>query len=185
MKKFKDNYKAFHPQFSYLFNSYYNALGNRIMRENRGSFTRPTVDEVYAYRVFVDTQVEELLTAQPLPEEAMNILILGLNHEQQHQELLLTDLKHTLGHNPIFPFYSTNYALVDSENSQEGWLDIEEGIYSIAHEGDGFCYDNELGRHKQYVHSCRFSRQLVTNGKYLEFMSEGGYEKAKYWHDEG
>lgn len=185
LKKYMPGYKEYHPQFSFLFNSYYNALGNRIMRENRGSITRPTVKQVYAYRAYIDEQVEAFLTDVPLSTEAEYMLTLGLNHEQQHQELLITDLKHTLGHNPIFPIYKPNYFSSEQLNLQTGWLDIEEGVYSIGYEGDGFCYDNELGRHKRYVHGCKVSKQLITNIEFLEFMSEGGYENPSYWHDEG
>ncbi len=185
LKKYKSNYKEFHPQFSFLFNSYYNALGNRIMRENRGSITRPTVEQVYEYRAYINKEVEALLIEDSLTEDAKNILILGLNHEQQHQELLITDLKHTLGHNPIFPIYKPNYLPTETKNESSGWYDIEEGVYSIGYEGEGFCYDNELGRHKVYIHACKLSKQLVTNREFLEFIEDGAYKKPHLWHDEG
>ena len=138
LKKYKKGFKEFHPQFSFLFNSYYNALGNRIMRENRGSITRPTVKQVYEYRAYIDKHVNEMIVEGSLSNEAKTILILGLNHEQQHQELLLTDLKHTLGHNPIFPVYKPAFHLTESKNDNRGWLEIEEGIYHIGYKGDGF-----------------------------------------------
>lgn len=185
LKKYSVGYVEFHSQFSFLFNSYYNALGNRIMRENRGSITRPTVDEVYEYRAHVDREVISFVTSDSFSREAMDILVLGLNHEQQHQELLLTDLKHTLGHNPIFPVYRENFFPTETNNKDEGWIDIDEGLYDIGYKGDGFYYDNEKGEHKCYLHNFRISKALVTNGEFIEFMNDGGYENSKYWHDEG
>ena len=185
LKKYKVGYKEYHPEFSFLFNSYYNAIGNRIMRENRGSITRPTVEEVYVYRKFIDDHVIAFLESGALSEDAREILILGLNHEQQHQELLITDLKHTFGHNPIFPAYKEGYFPTETVNSENGWVDIKEGIYEIGHEGDGFCYDNEEGRHKVYLHDVSISKSLVTNGAFLEFIHDSGYNRPELWHDEG
>ncbi len=185
LKRFLPDYTEFHPEFSFLFNSYYNALGNRIMRENRGSITRPTVEQVFSYRTHINESVQEFIKGPHFTNEAKDILILGLNHEQQHQELLLTDLKHTFGHNPIFPIYKPGYFPTETTNKEKGFATIKEGIYNIGFEGDGFCYDNELGRHKQYIHSFSVSKALVTNGEFLSFMEDGGYLKAELWHDEG
>jgi len=185
LKKYKADYQEYHPNFSFLFNSYYNALGNRIMRENRGSITRPTVDEVYAYRAYIDRHVLEFIQSDSMTNDAEEILILGLNHEQQHQELLLTDLKHTFGHNPIFPVYKENFALTESKNKEKGWLKVQEGIYEIGHHGQGFSYDNEHGKHKVYLHDFQINKAMVTNGEFLEFMNDGGYSTSSLWHDEG
>ena len=185
LKRFISDYKEYHPEFSFLFNSYYNALGNRIMRENRGSITRPTVEEVYEYRRYIDAQVLQFLDNVELQDEAKEILILGLNHEQQHQELLITDLKHTFGHNPIFPVYRDDFQLTESTNKEEGFTKIEEGIYEIGYKGEGFSYDNEHGRHKVFLHEFEVKNSLVTNGEFLEFIEAGAYQEASLWHDEG
>ena len=185
LKRHISGYKEFHPEFSFLFNSYYNALGNRIMRENRGSITRPTVDEVYIYRKFIDEKVIAFLESGALTQSAKDILILGMNHEQQHQELLITDLKHTFGHNPIFPAYKESYFPTETKNSERGWSKIEEGIYEIGYQGDGFCYDNEEGRHKVYLHDVSISKALVTNGEFIDFIEDMGYSRPELWHDEG
>ncbi|MEM7369402.1 MAG: ergothioneine biosynthesis protein EgtB [Bacteroidota bacterium] len=179
------DYQAYHEDFSFLFNSYYNSLGKRILRTNRGNLTRPSVKEVYAYRAYVDEQLEALIEAGSYSPQLRELIILGLNHEQQHQELLVTDLKYILGHNPLFPAY--HQALSTSQNSKEhrGLVHINEGIYEIGFEGEGFHYDNELGRHKVYLHPFEIQRSLVTNGEFLAFMEDGGYERFELWLDEG
>lgn len=184
LKKFYKDYKIFHPHFSFLFNSYYHTIGERAIRTERGTMTRPTVAEVYKYRKYVDEHIEKLLQ-QNISAELEELLILGINHEQQHQELLITDLKHTLSYNPIYPVYKENFNLTAQENEEEGWLKIPEGIYEIGFEGEGFHFDNEEGRHKVFLHDFEISKALVTNEEYLEFIEAGGYENFKYWLDEG
>ena len=184
LKKFFKDYKIFNPHFSFLFNSYYHAIGERAIRTERGTITRPTVEEVYQYRIYVDSHVEKLLKAE-LSEELKELIILGINHEQQHQELLITDLKHTFSYNPIHPVYKEKFNLTAQKNEEEGWLKISEGIYDIGFEGEGFHFDNEEGRHKVFLHEFEISKSLVTNGEFLEFMDAGGYENFKFWLDEG
>lgn len=184
LKVYLENYKEFHPDFSYLFNSYYNTIGKRTLRADRGNMTRPTVKEVYDYRTYVDQHMGTLL--DKVSNGAVNeLVVLGLNHEQQHQELLLTDLKYTLGHNPLFPVYDANNAFVDQENKFEGWVDIQEGVYQIGYEGNEFHFDNEKGRHKTYIQSFQINKALVTNAEYIEFIEDGGYQKFNLWLDEG
>lgn len=185
LQKFNKDYQVFHPQYNFLFNSYYNSLGNRIMRENRGSITRPTVAEVYEYRDYVDEQVIALLDQEKLSNSALEIFELGLHHEQQHQELLIADLKHTFGHNPAFPIYRRDFYPTEKSNLETNWVSIPEGIYEIGHRDNSFCYDNELGLHKVFLHSYEICQALVTNGDYLEFINAGAYENPEYWHDEG
>ncbi len=185
LKIYSQHYQEFDAHFSFLFNSYYNALGNRIMRENRGSITRPTVEHVYAYRKYVDQHMIDYLSNEVCNPEIQDILLLGLNHEQQHQELLLTDLKHTFGHNPIFPVYKENGALTESKNKHQNFVDIQEGIYTIGHDGTGFSYDNEHGQHQVFLHEYSIANFLVDNGSYMEFIEDKGYETASLWHDEG
>jgi len=182
--KYKADYQLFHEDFSFLFNSYYNAVGDRVFRADRGNITRPGVEEVYAYRKHVDTAMQQLLTEGSLTQELVDTITLGLHHEQQHQELFLTDFKFILGHNPIFPVYREDFSLVKQFNTEAGWLSLEEGVYEIGHQGEGFHYDNELGRHKVYLHAAEISKSLVTNGEFIAFMADGGYEKSELWLDE-
>ena len=178
------SYKVFHPQFSFLFNSYYNFVGDRTLRTNRGNMTRPTVEEVYAYRAHVDKHIK-ILFEQNSNTELLKVLELGLNHEQQHQELLITDLKYTLSLNPIFPVYKDGYSLVSNKNVSTGFTSIEGGIYKIGHSGDSFAYDNELGQHKVLLHDFSIGNSLVTNAEYLEFINDQGYSTFNLWLDEG
>ena len=184
LKKIVKNYKIFNPHFSFLFNSYYQTLGERAIRTERGTITRPTVKEVYEYRKYVDQHIEKLLQENE-SLELEELIILGCNHEQQHQELLITDLKHTFSYNPIYPVYKEGFNLTAQKNSAEGWLSVNEGIYDIGFEGQGFHFDNEKGRHKVFLHDFQISKSLVTNADYLEFMGAGGYENFKFWLDEG
>ncbi|SFI28984.1 ergothioneine biosynthesis protein EgtB [Halpernia frigidisoli] len=184
LKKFVEDYQIFNPHFSFLFNSYYHAVGERAIRTERGTITRPTVSEVYQYRIYVDSHIEKLLK-DDVSEELKELIILGINHEQQHQELLITDLKHTLSYNPINPVYKEKFNLTAQKNEEEGWLKISENIYEIGFEGEGFHFDNEEGRHKVFLHDFEISKSLVTNADFLEFIEDGGYENFKYWLDEG
>lgn len=184
LKRNLDSYREFHPDFGFLFNSYYNTIGERTFRADRGNITRPGVSEVYAYRAYVDRGMTELLSKE-ISNELRELIELGLNHEQQHQELLITDLKYTLGHNPIFPVYDESFNLLADSNASYGWLAMEEGVYEIGHDGDAFCFDNELNKHRVYLHEFEISHALVTNGEYMEFIESGGYSRFDCWLDEG
>jgi len=178
-------YKLFNIDFPYLFNSYYNNAGDRVLRAKRGNLTRPTTNEVYAYRKHVDTAMGQLLQ-QKLDGEMVQLVTLGLNHKQQHQELLLSDIKYMFGQNPIFPAYDVETSLLDQESNREsGYVKISEGVYTIGYQGDGFCFDNELGVHKVYLHDFEIQKGLVTNGEYIEFIEAGGYKDFNLWLDEG
>ncbi|HXH70997.1 MAG TPA: ergothioneine biosynthesis protein EgtB [Pyrinomonadaceae bacterium] len=185
LKKFAPEYRVFNENFGFLFNSYYNTIGTRTARDNRGDLSRPTVKEVFEYRKYVDEKMREFLR-QDLSNEARELVILGLNHEQQHQELFLTDLKYTFSVNPLFPAYRENFALVEkSEITSNEFIEIEGGIYEIGFQGEGFYFDNELGRHRVYLHDFAIQKNLVTNGEFLEFVGAGGYENFRFWHAEG
>ena len=184
LKKFVEDYQVFNLHFGFLFNSYYQTLGERAIRTERGTITRPTVKEVYDYRKYVDDHISALLQS-PVNPTLEELIVLGINHEQQHQELLITDLKHTLSYNPIYPVYKENFNLTAQQNSEKGWLKIDEGIYSIGFEGEGFHFDNEKGRHQVFLHEFEISKSLVTNAEFIEFMEAGGYENFKFWLDEG
>lgn len=182
---YKPDYQVFHKDFSFLFNSYYNAVGDRVFRADRGNITRPGVEEVYAYRKYVDVAMEKLLTSNMPSQELFDTITLGLHHEQQHQELFLTDFKYILGNNPIFPVYRDDFSLTEQFNESQGWLEIGEGVYEIGFEGEGFHYDNEEGRHKVYLHDFAINKALVTNGEFIEFINDGGYQRSDLWLDEG
>ncbi|WP_298712725.1 ergothioneine biosynthesis protein EgtB [Chitinophaga sp.] len=184
LKKFLAGYVEFDPMFNFVFNSYYESLGARVIRTNRGNLSRPTVDEIYKYRKYVDSAMEQLL-AQPLPAEAETLVTLGCQHEQQHQELLWTDIKFILGNNPLFPPYDTEEQPISKPASPMQFTSMQGGVYEIGFSGEGFCYDNELGRHKVYLEPYAIAGRPVTNGEFLAFMDAGGYKEFSYWHAEG
>jgi ergothioneine biosynthesis protein EgtB len=184
LQNYKPGYKVFNTEFSFLFNSYYNNVGDRVLRTDRGNITRPTTRTVYDYRKYVDMHMRELLTTLA-DTQALTLIELGLHHEQQHQELLLTDIKYILGHNPLFPVYHSEFNLSKTFNKSTGFVKIKEGIYEIGFAGNGFCFDNELGRHKVYLNAFEISEALVTNGDFIEFINAGGYADFNLWLDEG
>jgi formylglycine-generating enzyme required for sulfatase activity len=147
--------------------------------------SRPTVKEVFQYRKFVDEKMLEFL-GRALPKEARKLVALGLNHEQQHQELLLTDIKYMFSCNPTFPVYYAEEILEErGETAANGFTEFAGGIYKIGFEGGGFCFDNELARHRVYLQDFTIAKTLVTNGEYLEFVEDGGYADFRHWHAEG
>jgi len=180
-------YQSLHPQYAYLFNSYYNTLGQRHCRPLRGLISRPTVKETYAYRRYVDEHVLDLV--EQLDEgrltEFTPIMTLGLHHEQQHQELMLTDIKHVFSCNPLSPAYVERALASPSSVPPVEWVSLPEGVYWIGHEGEGFAFDNEGPRHRQFVQAFQLASRLVTNGEYLAFMEDGGYENPLLWLSEG
>jgi ergothioneine biosynthesis protein EgtB len=183
-------YKAFNTGYLFLFNSYYESVGERLNRAERGTLTRPPVEEIYEYRLYVDEAMGALFESLSIemPEKIKNLIELGLQHEQQHQELLITDIKYILGNNPLFPAYIEHAVVSDqsiAEHPHENYIEIPEGIYEIGHNGSGFCFDNELNRHKVYLQSFNVMDRLITNQEYLEFMDAGGYQDFKYWLQEG
>ncbi|QIP17247.1 ergothioneine biosynthesis protein EgtB [Spirosoma aureum] len=188
------NYRIFHEDFSYVFNSYYETIGKRVLRTDRGNLSRPTVAGVYAYRAYVDEHMSHFLNTSDLSPELYALIQLGLNHEQQHQELLITDIKFILGHNPLFPGIDmplTNPSDHKRLNGrEERTVTITEGIYTIGHQGSGpngesFCFDNELARHKVYLNKTTITDGLTTNGEYLAFIEAGGYQNFRYWLADG
>jgi len=185
LKEYSQEYKEFHKDFNFLFNSYYNNAGDRVFRANRGNMTRPGVEEIYNYRKYVDDAMLHLITNSD--DDALKDLItLGIYHEQQHQELLLTDIKYMLGHNPLFPVYDTDTTLLNNEENEEsGFLSVKEGIYDIGYQGTEFSYDNELGVHKVYLNEFEISKGLVTNEEFIEFIEDGGYSDFNLWLDQG
>jgi ergothioneine biosynthesis protein EgtB len=174
-------YEVFHPQFGYLFNSYYEAIGERHPRIQRGLLSRPTVADVYRYRAAIDRAMNILLSWPSINSELADLVQLGLHHEQQHQELLLTDIKHILGSNPLHPTYRADLPSAVSNNLPIEWLNYPGGVYAIGHEGSKFAFDNESPRHAVYLQDYSIANRLVTNGEYSEFIAAGGYQKPEYW----
>jgi ergothioneine biosynthesis protein EgtB len=197
LKTYLNEYGVYDADFGFLFNSYYQGVGERAVRAERGLITRPTVKTVYAYRDHVDTHIAQLLTVAlvNMDEKSQSrihqLITLGIQHEQQHQELLLTDIKYTLSRNPTFPVYDSRSAFTEDKNAltDTDWMRIDEGVYSIGHNtsqnDQRFCFDNELGRHKVYVHDYDIATRLVTNREFIGFIDAGGYENFSYWLDEG
>ena len=179
-------------RYPFLFNSYYVQAGERHCRARRGYLSRPTVEEVWAYRTAVDDAMEALL-ARTLAPEVQELIELGLNHEQQHQELMLTDLKHVFSVNPLRPAYleltapGSGIPSAAQASSVEPlrWISFEEGVRSIGWTGDGFSYDNEGPPHRRFLEPFSLAHRLVTNGEYLEFMADGGYRRPELWMFEG
>ncbi|HEY3268474.1 MAG TPA: ergothioneine biosynthesis protein EgtB [Armatimonadota bacterium] len=181
------DYRSPHPQYDYLFNSYYNAVGERHPRANRGLLSRPTVAEVYRYRAHVDHHMRailECLDAGRLADLAP-IVTLGLHHEQQHQELIVTDIKHVLAENPLQPVYRQPAGEAPSETAEMEWIGFPEALASIGHEGGGFAFDNEGPRHREFLEGFRLASRLVTNAEYLAFIEDGGYRQPKHWLSPG
>jgi ergothioneine biosynthesis protein EgtB len=184
LKPYFMGYQEFDPQYNFVFNSYYETVGTRVIRTDRGNLSRPTVTDIYKYREYVDEAMDKFLCQQP-SADIKELLILGLNHEEQHQELLYTDIKYILGHNPLFPAYSKDYISPKADNTDPKLIKVEEGIYEIGFRGNGFCFDNELTRHKVYLNPFEIGATLVTNQEYLEFIDAGGYQDFRHWHAEG
>ncbi|RZM25241.1 MAG: ergothioneine biosynthesis protein EgtB, partial [Pedobacter sp.] len=180
-------YQPFNPDYNYVFNSYYETVGARVIRTDRGNLSRPTVDDVYKYRAYVDKGMTHLLSCG-ISEELKELFTLGINHEQQHQELLWYDIKYIFGHNPLFPVYgqeTIENGLKSQPMHEDEWLVIPEGIYEIGYVGEEFHFDNELGQHKLYVNSASIAKNLVTNGEFKKFIAAGGYRDFNFWHAEG
>lgn len=182
LTEYKKDYRLFSDDFAYCFNSYYNNVGDRILRANRGNMTRPTISDVFNYRNYVSQHLAELLE-EDLSADILEIIEIGMQHEQQHQELLTYDIKYIFGNQPVFPALDTDIQLQKEINN--GFIDISEGIYEIGHKEEEFCFDNELGVHKTYIHDCKISSCLVTNREYIEFIETGGYSNFNLWHADG
>lgn len=185
---FLPGYKVFDESFAYLFNSYYEALGPRHPRMNRGMLTRPSLNQVLDYRQHIDASMLILLShTEVLSPQALTLIELGLNHEQQHQELLLTDVLHLLFCNPMLPVYDPNFKPVDAYSADLKWLSFHDGLRSIGRAVDqaGFSFDNETPSHQRFIQSFQMANRLVTCNEYLAFIQDGGYENAELWLSEG
>ena len=191
LNKFVTAYRSEIPEYAYLFNSYYNAAGDMHRRDLRGLISRPTVREAQRYRASIDSHIDNLLSDadEKLLDEIEPILVLGIHHEQQHQELLITDIKHVFAQNPLYPVFrkrkvpatpsSHNFGGVGA--AATSFSDFEESVVQIGHDGHGFAYDNEGPRHQALVHAFSLASRPVTNGEYIAFIEDNGYTRPEFW----
>jgi ergothioneine biosynthesis protein EgtB len=185
LRKFVAGFKPFNKEFDYLFNSYYEGQGNRVKRDMRGFHPRPLLSEVLRYREFVDNQMLELISLESNTDELLELVELGLQHEQQHQELLITDLKYIWGFSPFHPVYVDPPEPLQSNPAKLEWLSVEEGMYKTGYSGIDFHFDNESPEHKIWLEAFEIASRTVTVGEYLEFIESGGYSQWQHWLHEG
>lgn len=179
-------YKSFNESFNYVLNSYFYTVGGMYARPNRGLLTRPLVSEVMAYRKYVDEAIVEFIASRPDDNDLAEMIEIGLSHEQQHQELILADIKHVFSVNPSWP--AVNPALdtpPDGVAPSHEFIDGESGVHEIGHFGDEISFDNELPRHPEYLAEHQIGSRLITNGEYLEFMRDDGYKTPGLWLSDG
>lgn len=181
----RGGYRVFHPHFSFLFNSYYEAVGARHPRPQRGLLTRPTMAEIGEYRVHVDAAMHDYLLSGDVDGEAAALITLGLNHEQQHQELLLTDILHAFAQNSLYPAYQPLSVAPSRQHAEAADLRFDGGVIEIGHDGEGFAFDNEGPRHRAFVEPFRIAQRLITNGEWCEFIAAGGYRAPQHWLADG
>jgi ergothioneine biosynthesis protein EgtB len=178
-------YAPFHPAFRMLFNSYYNAVGERHPRPRRGMLSRPSLEDIVSYRDHVDRQMAQLLDGAGLDEPTARIVELGIQHEQQHQELILTDVKHLLSLNPLKPAYQKHWPLTQVRSRNASWIPVPGGRHDIGHGGPGFCFDNETPRHSVWLQDFEIASHPVNHGDFLAFIDDGGYRRPELWLSAG
>lgn len=185
LKKYSRGYQVFDEHSAYVFNSYYESVGEKVVRTDRGNLSRPTVDWVYQYREYVTAALKEFFeSSKELSAEVLDMVEIGCHHEKQHQELLLTDIKYILGNNPLMPAYNNQFEENTPQDIEQQWIKIPEGVYEIGHKDQTFSYDNELGVHKTYLQEFEISNKLLTNREYINFIDSGGYKDVLLWHAE-
>ncbi len=185
LKEFVKGYKIFHQDYNFLFNSYYNTAGDRVIRPSRGNMTRPSVEEVLEFRAYVDEHMVKLLDEGIKDESLAHFIEVGLNHEQQHQELLICDIKYILNQAPLYPAYKDNFQKSNLKSRPLQYYRFDEGVYEIGFEGNEFSFDNERGKHKTFLHAFSIADRLVNNAEYMEFILDGGYENSVHWLSDG
>ena len=188
LQPYTPDYTPYHPLYSYLFNSYYQHVGERWERPKRGDLSRPTVQDVYAYRAAVDDRMMQLIDTLDAPQwsEVYDRIVLGLHHEQQHQELLVTDIKYILATNPLYPVYhAAPHVQSSASGSAAHLISFAGGTYEIGYDAEGFCFDNEQPAHRVFVQDFALHNRLVTNGEYLAFIEDGGYGDFRHWLSNG
>jgi ergothioneine biosynthesis protein EgtB len=187
LQKFQPHFKPFHQLYNFVFNSYYESFGTRVFRPKRGTLSRPTVKEIYAYRAAVDECMNDLFAtiAQQHWPEFSRLVTLGLNHEQQHQELLVYDIKYIFANNPLRPVYQKAKARPLTAELKAAYRDIPGGVVEIGHRNAGFAWDNEMPAHQVLLRDFKLQNRLVTNGEYLAFINDGGYADFRHWLSDG
>ena len=186
LEPYADDYRAFDPAFKVLFNSYYNGIGDKHPRPERGLLSRPSLDRIREYRSHVDAAMLKFLASPSHAAAVHSLITLGLNHEQQHQELMLTDLKHMLSMNPCAPVYRATVAeRFEAEPTASKWSSFTGGLVEIGHDGEQFAFDNESPRHQFFLQPYQIANRLVSNREYLAFIADGGYSRHDLWLSEG
>lgn len=187
LNKAYDDYESMHPQYAYIFNSYYLQTGEPHARAKRGFLSRPTVREVLQFREYINDKIITFL--EEATEEQLRkfgpVIEIGNNHEQQHQELMITDFKFMFGQNPLYPVYLEQPPLESQNPGELNWAQFGEGIYEIGNAGDEFTYDNEHPKHREFLEAFELGDRLITNREFMEFMDDGGYERSELWLDDG
>jgi ergothioneine biosynthesis protein EgtB len=183
LKPYVKNYSPINPQYAYLFNSYYNQAGPKHSRPKRGLISRPTVKDTYEYRKYVDEHVNNLIDSadEQVLSEIAPLIILGCNHEQQHQELMLTDIKFVFAQNPLYPVYVPSAKMNSGEIPPLRWISYPEGTFRVGFTGREFSYDNEGPSHRVFLEPYRVASRLITNREYIEFIEDGGYRRPELW----
>ncbi|AJD90385.1 hypothetical protein JMA_10680 [Jeotgalibacillus malaysiensis] len=185
LTEFVDGYEPFNEQFFYLFNSYYETVGEFHPQSKRGLISRPTVKETLSYRSHVNEQVNQLLNTTDITDHLYDLIEMGLQHEQQHQELILMDIKYNLSFNPLYPALFEQKALQGGKAPELTFTPFEKGMTKIGTDGEEFAFDNETPCHDAYLNGCQVANRPVTNREYLAFIEDGGYERAELWLSDG
>ena len=184
--KFITKYEIFDRSFDYLFNSYYEGIGRYFPKDRRGTVSRPTVSEVLKYRKYIDSLIENLLKNGKASSEALDLIELGINHEEQHQELMLMDIKMAFFNHPDYPAYRNDLKTQHSKKKvKQSWHSFDEGLFNVGFDGSGFCFDNETPSHKEWLNSFSISSRLVTNEEFLNFIMDEGYQRPEFWLSDG
>lgn len=186
LSEFQPHYRPYHPDFHWLFNSYYNSLSAQPEKKLRASFSRPGAEAILEYRRYVEDAMQKL-TATDMPDEARRRIVLGLHHEQQHQELLCYDIKNAFWSNPLHPAYAEGVGPLTTQTQMQplAFTPYNGGLFDVGYEGSGFSFDNEGPRHPEYLHAFQLGSRLITCGEFLDFMEDGGYERADLWLSDG
>jgi len=187
LEKYQPDYESLHPQYAYFFNSYYLQTGVPFNRALRGMLSRPTVKEVFEYRTYINRQLQQFIEncSQDVWSEVASVIEIGNHHEQQHQELILTDVKFLFAQNPLLPVYRNRVITESPETIALNWISFDEGMVKIGSKGKEFTYDNEHPRHRTFVQNYQLADRLITNKEFIEFMDDGGYDRSELWLDEG
>lgn len=185
LESYEPDFAPFHPAFRVLFNSYYEGVGDKHPRPQRGMLTRPSLAEIRAYRSNIDLRMQALLLSDVCDEDCLRLLELGMQHEQQHQELMLTDVKHLLSLNPLKPAYLPRALQAMPVQTELEWNTFDAGVVEIGYRHGGFCFDNELPSHRQFVEAFAIASRLISNVEYLMFVEQGGYDNPAYWLSAG